>query len=63
MDQWLRYVSIISMLVFGSIELYFGLRYSEWSLEVLSGFGAALALFLLTLKPSQDKQHRTRMKH
>ncbi|TDL31527.1 hypothetical protein E2R51_14290 [Jeotgalibacillus sp. S-D1] len=63
MDQLLRIVSIISMILFGTIELFYGLNFGEWSLKALIGFGAALALFLLTLQSSSNDDHYTQMKH
>ena len=63
MDQLLRYASIVAMIVFGAIELYYGLSYGDWSLQAFIGIGAALGLFLLTLEPSHNDQHYRHYKH
>lgn len=63
MDQLLRLVSIISMIIFGTIEVFYGLNFGEWSLKALIGFGASLALFLLTLQSSSHDDHHTQTKH
>ncbi|KIL52113.1 hypothetical protein [Jeotgalibacillus soli] len=60
MDQLLRRTSIIAMILFGLMGLLFWFYYGEWSFKAMTGFGAALALFLLTIQPPKDeKQNRT----
>ncbi|PPA70602.1 hypothetical protein [Jeotgalibacillus proteolyticus] len=63
MDQLLRYISILAIIIFGAFELFFGLNYGEWSLKGLVGIGAALGLFLLTFQSSNEDHNHRHLRH